>query len=96
MATMDELYLEQQRRGPAQGPKRKRVSLTPEAREHKLVGYLRRIYGNGPDGATCGNCANLYAVGKYFKCKLGPQSRSEATDWRKKWLACGKFAGRSS
>lgn len=56
---------------------------------------MRGKFGNGPDGATCGGCAHLVRVGRnraYFKCDVYGISSSEATDFRKKWLACGKFS----
>jgi hypothetical protein len=46
-------------------------------------------------GQFCGGCRHLQRVGgntkEYFKCRKYGNSRSEATDWRKKWEACGLF-----
>lgn len=40
----------------------------------------------------CGECANLYSHNcQYFKCQRYGGGYSAATDWRKKWTACGKF-----
>ncbi len=61
------------------------------ARHQTMIAY----YGPGPAGATCGSCAKLIAV-KYsrvfFKCAGSRVSASTATDWRRKWPACGQYA----
>ena len=47
------------------------------------------------EGHVCGDCDHLidieYNTKTYFKCALYGDSRCEATDWRKKWQACGHF-----
>lgn len=46
------------------------------------------------DGKRCGDCCNLHEwlwSKKYFKCSVYGMSRSTATDWAKKWTACGMF-----
>ena len=47
------------------------------------------------EGHTCGECSNLveepYHGKMYRKCKVYGQSNSEATDWAKRYLACGRF-----
>ena len=52
-------------------------------------------YGSGPEGARCGTCAHFrkfdYHDQRYAKCDLYGISHSEATDWRAKWAACGKY-----
>lgn len=52
-------------------------------------------YGDGPAGTTCGACASLigHHVNRrsFFKCARYGDSSSTATDWRKKWAACGAF-----
>lgn len=53
-------------------------------------------YGAHSDTAKrCGECDHLIKDGhhtrSYFKCKLRGISRSEATDHRKKWVACRMF-----
>lgn len=57
---------------------------------------MRSKFGKGPEGATCGQCEHLFVAGrpgkKFFKCDVYGASRSEASDFRKKWAACGKFA----
>ena len=48
-----------------------------------------KLYGN-----TCGECSNFteYRYDKrYYKCKVYGCTSSEASDWAKKWLACGMF-----
>ena len=47
------------------------------------------------DGHTCGECSNL-VEGRYHdkilrKCKVYGMTHSEASDWAKRWLACGMF-----
>lgn len=46
-------------------------------------------------GKTCGECSNLvsfdYRSKTYRKCKVYGVTDSEATDWAKRWLACGLF-----
>jgi len=49
-------------------------------------------YGKSMSG-RCGDCPHFlegyYHDRKYFKCLAYGLSHSEATDWRKKWSACG-------
>ena len=43
-------------------------------------------------GHTCGECSNFTgSPGSYKKCKVYGISKSEASDWAKRWLACGLF-----
>ena len=47
------------------------------------------------DGHVCGECSNLIE-GAYHgkilrKCKVYGMTHSEASDWAKRWLACGMF-----
>ena len=43
-------------------------------------------------GHTCGECSNFTgSPGSYKKCKVYGISKSEASDWAKRWLACGMF-----
>lgn len=56
---------------------------------------LLRLHGSKAP-RTCGECQFLVTVDyfpmKWFKCdKSGVSSRSQASDWRKKWEACGLF-----
>ena len=47
------------------------------------------------EGHTCGECSNL-VEGRYHdktlrKCKVYGMTHSEASDWAKRYLACGMF-----
>ena len=50
------------------------------------------LYGK-VHGKKCGNCPHFiegyYHDRKLMKCRAYGLSHSEATDWRKKWDACG-------
>ena len=62
--------------------------------ESARVAKMAARFGRGPEGATCGGCQHLQAAGyrrTYFKCGRYGVSMSAATDWRKKWPACGAF-----
>ncbi len=56
---------------------------------------MRLRWGLGPDGQTCSGCANLVRVmpgaKSFLKCRLYGTSRSDASDWRAKWPACGAY-----
>ena len=59
-------------------------------RDHASLLYA---YGRA-EGRKCGDCARLVAHGKnrtVYKCSMARVSCSAATDWRKKWEACGKW-----
>jgi hypothetical protein len=46
------------------------------------------------DGFKCGDCCNLLkkrANTTFYKCTVYGCSSSIATDWAKKWIACGMF-----
>lgn len=47
------------------------------------------------DGHLCGECSNLedgwFGKKHLFKCKVYGVTSSEASDWAKRWLACGMF-----
>ena len=43
-------------------------------------------------GHTCGECSNFTGrPGSYKKCKVYGITKSEASDWAKRWIACGLF-----
>lgn len=49
------------------------------------------------DGHICGECSNLIS-GRYRgrilrKCRVYGMTHSEASDWAKRWMACGIFNG---
>lgn len=47
------------------------------------------------EGHVCGECSNLVAVRAndrpLHKCRVYGNTSSEASDWAKRWLACGMF-----
>lgn len=47
------------------------------------------------EGHTCGECSNLvegtYHGRKYLKCTCYGLTHSSASDWAKRYLACGMF-----
>ncbi len=54
------------------------------------------LYGKRED-ARCGDCVQFIGreyAGKYFKCRLFGDSAGPATDWRVRYVACGKFERR--
>jgi hypothetical protein len=54
---------------------------------------MHRMYGTN-DAHTCGECKHLITrrfAGTYYKCDLTKMTAGSATDWRKKWTACGAF-----
>ena len=60
----------------------------------RKIDLMHRQFGKC-EGHTCGECSNL-VEGKYHtrvlrKCKVYGLSHSEASDWAKRWLACGLF-----
>jgi hypothetical protein len=61
----------------------------------RRLAKMHTLYGHGPEGQTCRDCINLVRTKPhdtgYFKCRLYGFSRSEASDWRQKWAACGRF-----
>jgi hypothetical protein len=60
----------------------------------KSLRTMHMRYG-ATEGRSCGECCHFYKrrySKVYFKCELYSDSKSEASDWRKKWQACGKFA----
>lgn len=62
---------------------------TRRQRAHHAL--MVKQHGSGPIDTTCGQCGHLRDEYRYFKCEVYGASASEATDWRKKWDACGAF-----
>ena len=59
----------------------------------RKIDLMHRQFGKC-DGHTCGECSNLESSlydRRYYKCKVYGNTRSEASDWAKRWLACGLF-----
>jgi len=74
--------------------------LPPPEHKRKLTksAFMWHYYGKRDD-KRCSDCLHLITVygdmpRTYFKCELYGVSASSATDWRKKWTACGKFQDR--
>lgn len=60
----------------------------------RKIDLMHRQFGKC-DGHTCRECSNL-VEGRYHdkvlrKCKVYGMTHSEASDWAKRWLACGLF-----
>lgn len=60
----------------------------------RKIDLMHRQFGKC-EGHTCGECNNL-REGRYHdkilrKCKVYGMTHSEASDWAKRWLACGLF-----
>lgn len=60
----------------------------------RKIALMHRIFGIC-DGHTCGECSNL-VEGRYHdkilrKCKVYGLTHSSASDWAKRYLACGMF-----
>jgi hypothetical protein len=65
----------------------------PPPLEPPRLAMMHRRHGAKP-GHTCGNCYHLqeHRYGRViYKCGLSRSSMSAATDWRRKWPACGKW-----
>lgn len=54
---------------------------------HKRFGTNTALY--------CKDCSHLicceYHDRRYYKCKIYGLSHSEASDWRRSWMACGMY-----
>ncbi len=59
------------------------------------VKVMFRRYGRAPEGTKCKDCkflhGYLYHTATYYKCTKYGVSHGEATDWRLKYPACGRF-----
>lgn len=66
----------------------------------KTLDVMHRRYGVATEGVVCGSCAFLVrsggGAGDFPKCKAFRVSCSEATDWRLRWRACGKYRERTA
>ena len=59
----------------------------------RKIDLMHRTFGKC-EGHTCGECSNLEEHRydkRYYKCRAYGSSNSEASDWAKRWLACGLF-----
>lgn len=60
----------------------------------RKIDLMHRCFGKCP-GHACRECSNL-VEGRYHdkilrKCKVYGLTHSEASDWAKRWEACGQF-----
>jgi hypothetical protein len=67
-------------------------------RDLKKNEAMRFHYGKRDD-KKCGDCGYFLetsweTLNSYFKCEKFGISRGPATDWRKKWIACGLWKER--
>lgn len=57
----------------------------------RKIDLMHKLFGFG-DG-NCPDCKHFQVVcrqgGTYFKCSVYGNTPSEASDWRKKYIACG-------
>lgn len=68
-------------------------ALSPRAKKPSQ-NPLVRVYGPGPEGATCSDCVHLYAkefAGRYLKCDLRVDTNGAGSDHRAGWRACGRY-----
>ena len=58
----------------------------------RKIDLMHRIFDK-VEGHTCKECSNLVEGGweGFWKCKVYGVTHSEASDWRKKFVACGMF-----
>jgi hypothetical protein len=60
---------------------------------------LMRVLHGEEDGLKCGNCEHLKRYSQnatWFKCHKSRVTGSVASDWRRKWPACGIFKRREA
>ena len=60
----------------------------------KPIEIMHQIFGSGHPSDKCGNCKNFtgYTANRtWYKCRIYGETRSEASDWRRKWNACAMF-----
>lgn len=54
-----------------------------------------RVFGAGPEGATCKSCEHLlrwdYHNKRYLKCGLRRNTHGAATDHKANWAACARY-----
>ena len=58
----------------------------------RKIDLMHRFFGKD-EAHTCGECNNLcsyrYRGKTYRKCEIYGVTNSEASDWAKRWTACG-------
>lgn len=84
----------QARRGDPPADDGQPWALSPHAKRPSQ-NPLRRIFGPGPEGATCRGCIHLWRHGghanSYLKCDLRQLTHGPGSDHRAGWLACGRY-----
>ena len=60
----------------------------------RKLDLMHRLFGRC-EGHICGECKNFachtYHSKRYRKCKVYGETNSEASDWARRWTACGMF-----
>ena len=59
----------------------------------RKIEAMQKVFGKS-EGKKCRDCCHLVRhefSRVYYKCEVYGESRSEASDWRKKWNAYGMF-----
>lgn len=57
----------------------------------RKIDLMHRVFGKCP-GHACRECSNLIKGSwGYSKCKVYGNTHSQASDWTKRWEACGHF-----
>ena len=60
----------------------------------KKIDRMHAMFGVLDGKTTCKDCDNLISSRRdkcYYKCSIYGETSSEASDWRLKYLACGKY-----
>jgi len=70
----------------------------PRKKKLRKSEFMWYMHGKRED-KRCGDCQHMIIKygdqpATYFKCKFYGDSSSEATDWRKKYIACGLWKER--
>ena len=58
------------------------------------IEYMYKLFGKSPDGLSCKDCEHFMTIQanrRYFKCAVYGNTDSAASDWRKKYIACGLY-----
>lgn len=68
------------------------------AKQAKRIDRMHALHGVA-QGRVCGDCAHCRRTNRdmarqVWKCSAYGDSRSAATDWRLRWVACGLFEAR--
>ena len=70
------------------------IGIVPAKNENPML-----IFGYGPDGATCKDCAHFvrlpYRGQTYRKCNLRKITHGKASDHKALWPACKRYEART-